>query len=71
MLDQIVVSPDLVRRGDMDRGLKLCPVGGRALGRVFRRDWMMRGRDPYATYRGSDYMGGVSDHLPVYVVLGR
>lgn len=71
MLDQIVVSPDLVRRGDTDRGLKLCPVGGRALGRVFRRDWMMRGRDPYATFRGSDYLGGVSDHLPVYVVLGR
>lgn len=72
MLDQIIVSPDLVRRGDTDRGLKLCPVGRRgALGRVFCRDWMLRGRGPYATYRGSDYLGGVSDHLPVYVVLGR
>lgn len=26
---------------------------------------------PKATYRGSDYLGGVSDHLPIRVILGR
>lgn len=72
MLDQIVVSPNLVRRGDGDVGLTLCRIGRRgALGRVFRRDWMLRRGELFATYRGSDYEGGVSDHLPVYVVLGR
>lgn len=72
MLDQIVVSPNLVRRGDAGGGLRLCRIGGgRALGGVFRRDWMLRRGSPFATYRGSDYEGGVSDHLPVYVVLGR
>lgn len=69
MLDQIVVSPNLVS-GDVG-GLKLCRIGGRAMGGVFRREWMLRGVEPFATYRGSDYLGGVSDHLPVYVVLGR
>lgn len=69
MLDQIVVSPNLVR-GDVG-GQKLYRIGRRALGRVFRREWMLRGGEPFATYRGSDYEGGVSDHLPVYVVLGR
>lgn len=72
MLDQIVVSPNLVRRKDGDGGLCLCRVGGgRALGAVFRRDWMLYRGEPRATYRGSDYAGGASDHLPVYVVLGR
>lgn len=72
MLDQIVVSPNLVRSGDACGGLCLCRIGdGRALGEVFRRDWMLRRGSPFATYRGSDYEGGVSDHLPVYVVLGR
>lgn len=72
MLDQIVVSPNLVRRKDGDGGLCLCRVGGgRAMGSVFRRDWMLYRGEPLATYRGSDYAGGASDHLPVYVVLGR
>lgn len=69
MLDQIIVSPNLVS-GDVG-GLRLCRIDGRAMGRVFRREWMLRGGVPYATYRGSDYEGGVSDHLPVYVILGR
>lgn len=72
MLDQIVVSPNLVQRGDGDGGLALCRIGRRgALGSVFRRDWMLRRGELFATYRGSDYEGGVSDHLPVYIVLGR
>ena len=71
MLDQIIVSPNLVRP-DGDGSLHLCRIGrGRALGSVFRRKWMLRRGEPFATYRGSDYLGGVSDHLPVYVVLGR
>lgn len=69
MLDQIIVSPNLVS-GDVG-GLRLCRIDGRAMGRVFRREWMLRDGEPYATYRGSDYEGGVSDHLPVYVILGR
>ncbi len=26
---------------------------------------------PRPTFRGAEYVGGCSDHLPIYIVLGR
>ena len=60
LYDQILLSSDFVTH----RG---CSA---ARGYVYRQKSLLdRNRAPAATYRGVEYMGGVSDHLPVYVLL--
>lgn len=60
LYDQILLSSDFVPH----RG---CSA---ARGYVYRQKSLLdRNRAPAATYRGVEYMGGVSDHLPVYVLL--
>ncbi len=71
LYDNIVVSDNLVRCDD--GALRLLRVDGSARkGAVFRRDYMTaRRRGPRPTFRGAEYVGGCSDHLPIYIVLGR
>jgi len=71
LYDNIVVSDNLVR--GTENSLRLVRTDGSARkGFVFRRGYMvMRNRGPRPTFRGTEYVGGCSDHLPVYVVLGR
>ena len=61
MYDNIIVSADFLE----DRELRLVEDG-----RIFKRAYLLDGkRHPQPTYRGVEYCSGVSDHLPVYVVL--
>jgi endonuclease/exonuclease/phosphatase family metal-dependent hydrolase len=67
MLDQIIVSYNLL---DQDRGLTTGFDGGK----ILKEEWMLMEdektgtRTPAPTYRGNEYLGGPSDHLPVYTV---
>ena len=67
MLDQVIVSYNLL---NAERGLTTGFDGGK----ILKKEWMMTGDDkngtliPAATYRGKEYLGGPSDHLPLYVV---
>lgn len=71
LYDNIVVSDNLVRGNG--NSLRLVRAGRSARkGFVFRRDYMvMRRKAPRPTFRGAEYIGGCSDHLPIYIVLGR
>ena len=69
MLDQIIISQPLL---SSNSGYTTEHDGGK----IFRADWMMyndenRGPVPSRTYGGPNYYGGVSDHLPVYVILTK
>ena len=67
MLDQVLVSYNLLNQG---RGLTTGYDGGH----ILKEEWMMYDSEQYgeklpsATYGGSEYYGGPSDHLPIYVV---
>ena len=67
MLDQLMVSHTLLN-----------PAAGLGCkydsGKILKEDWMLyRAKDgnvsPNRTYGGDEYYGGISDHLPVYVIL--
>ncbi len=66
MLDQIIVSQSLIR----DRLNYHADFDG---GKILKEEWMLYKDQesgeyvPNPTYKGSEYDGGVSDHLPVYV----
>ncbi len=64
MLDQIIVSQNFI-----DNSCKFCVESKR--GEVFQPKWLMYKSDkfgpmPHRTYAGFKYIGGPSDHLPVY-----
>lgn len=65
LLDQMVVSKSLMQ----DKGLTY----ERSV--VFRPNWLMMkdekfgGIKPFRTYYGTQYLGGYSDHFPVYLLL--
>jgi len=66
MLDQIIVSYNLLNQ---ENGLTTKFDSGH----ILKEDWMLFQSEKYgeslpsATYRGTEYYGGPSDHLPVYV----
>lgn len=70
MLDQLIVSQSLVHDST---GLHLEFTGGM----IFSEEWMMYSNPkigettPNKTYGGPSYFGGVSDHLPIYMVLKK
>jgi len=68
MFDQMIVSGNFVKR--RGRGYKLYKPG------VFKEPFMMRqeGRFtgyPFRTFSGGEFIGGYSDHLPVYIIIER
>lgn len=65
-LDQIIVSGSLFLGKS---GLKI--KGEKAF--IFRERWLLdrNGSRPFSTYLGPRYLGGFSDHLPVYLDLER
>ena len=68
MLDNIIVSKALFDGKGYD-----CITGA---GEVFSKEWMeyknKEGKvSPNRTYGGPNYYGGISDHFPVYISLGR
>jgi predicted extracellular nuclease len=68
MLDQVIVSRAFLQAGN---GFYM----GYDDGRIFRAPWKMTVREsdtaefPFRTFAGGEYLGGISDHLPVYVIL--
>ena len=68
MFDQIIVTQEVV---DTKEGL----YAEYTAGKVFKPDWLLVRNPkinemvPDKTYGGDTYLGGTSDHLPVYVIL--
>lgn len=62
MYDNIVVSQNITLR----------PINRKNKGGILKnRDLLdQRGR-PLPTYRSTEYLGGVSDHLPIYIIIGE
>lgn len=72
-LDQFFVSPALLKRIDLTH-LKSCSSHPtRQTPFVFAPDWLLEsdnrhlGVQPFRTYSGPRYLGGYSDHLPIYL----
>ena len=59
MLDQIIVSGNLYRKHLKAKVLKA--------DFLLMDDDVYLGKKPYRTYHGYKYLGGYSDHLPVFV----
>ena len=68
--DNIIVSANLLLQSD---GLRVVrPKRGTKGYYVQRLNYLLDDNgQPKPTYRGSDYQGGVSDHLPIYMELER
>lgn len=62
MYDNIVVS----------QNTPLLPIRKRDKGAIYRHRWLLdnRGR-PLSAYEGVEYTAGVSDHLPIYILIGK
>lgn len=65
MLDQIIVSPNLLAE---EAAIQYRSAG------IYRKDWLLfehskYGATPSRTYGGPNYYGGYSDHLPIYIEL--
>ena len=68
--DNIIVSANLLSPDGVLR--VVMPKRGKRGNYVQRLEYLLDGKGhPKATYRGSDYLGGVSDHLPIYMILER
>lgn len=65
--DNIIVSGNIVQ----GNGFRLCPIGKR-YGAIFsRKDMLDKHGYPKPTFKGDEYIGGASDHLPIYILLGK
>ena len=65
--DNIILSGNLLRGA----GLHLYTTNKNA-GQIFSHPDMLDKRGyPLPTYRGTEYIGGASDHLPIYVIIGK
>lgn len=50
----------------------LLPIDGKRRAAIYRHSTLLTRRGtPCPTYEGIDYKGGASDHLPVYIVIGK
>ena len=60
--DNIIVSQNIPLRA----------IDGRRRAKVYRHPSLLdQAGKPQPTYSGTNYMGGASDHLPVYIVIGK
>ena len=67
MLDQIIISSAML--ADKSKMHYVAESAG-----IFKEEWMLEQSEkykgqPFRTYVGSKYLGGFSDHLPVYIKL--
>ena len=73
--DNIVVNYNLLEEGS--GSLRIQPSERNGLyGRVFKRSYMIQQKGRYKNYplrsfSGNSFLGGYSDHLPVYIVIGK
>lgn len=62
LYDNIIVSQNIPLRA----------IDGRRRAKVYRHPSLLdQAGKPHPTYSGTNYMGGASDHLPVYIVIGK
>ena len=65
--DNIILSGNMLRGTE----LRLCTTNKNA-GQIFSHPDLLDKRGyPLPTYRGTEYMGGTSDHLPIYIIIGK
>jgi predicted extracellular nuclease len=65
--DNIILSGNMLR----GTGLRLCTTNKNA-GQIFSHPDMLDKRGyPLPTYRGTEYIGGASDHLPIYIIISK
>lgn len=69
-LDHIIVSEPLLNDQRASR-LRVAPVGGQIFAARFllSEDSKYLGLQPFRTYAGPRFLGGFSDHLPIYIDL--
>jgi predicted extracellular nuclease len=66
MLDQFIVTPAML---DTMNAIYVKPDGGK----IFKPSWLEQpddqgpGTKPFRTYSGPNYLGGYSDHFPIYM----
>ena len=75
IFDNIVVNKNLVDGGEGKLVLK-SRKKGKFYGNIFKRKYMITQRGqyknyPFRTYSGNAFMNGYSDHLPVYIIVGK
>jgi len=68
LFDQIMVSSTLIMNSR--------PTYRFYQADVFKKSWMLEKEGkyegyPFRTYAGNNYLGGYSDHLPVYILLKK
>jgi endonuclease/exonuclease/phosphatase family metal-dependent hydrolase len=70
MFDQIIVTPELLKKGT---GYYLSYSDGKVYKgeEVLLTNPQTKLTGPNWTYDGNSYLGGVSDHLPVYIILKK
>ena len=74
LFDNIVVNYNLI--GQDSGSLHLLPSDKDMYGRIFKRSYMIQQKGRYKNYplrsfSGNSFLGGYSDHLPVYIVIGK
>ncbi len=75
MFDNIIVNCELLKPAAGSLGLAKSEKNGFA-GNVFSRPFMWQQTEtsksaPWRTYSGNTYLGGYSDHLPVYIIISK
>lgn len=61
MFDQIIVTPSLIDGNGL--------VAKDKKSTVFQPSWLLENQRPKRTYQGPIYLGGFSDHLPIFIDL--
>ncbi|MFI3278197.1 MAG: endonuclease/exonuclease/phosphatase family protein [Rikenellaceae bacterium] len=69
LFDNIIVSANLLDTNTSGLSLQKSAVDARFYGSIFSRPYLFQRQDYYKHYLWRGYMGGFSDHLPVYVTL--
>lgn len=71
MYDNIIVSEDItLGADDAQQKPKSAATRRMGLGYIFRHEMLLDKTDcPRPTYIGADYVGGISDHLPIFIVV--
>ena len=67
MLDQILVSPPLLNQKGLHTRTNSLKIFDSSF--LLKNDDKNGGEKPYRTYLGPQYIGGYSDHLPIYIDL--
>ncbi len=76
LFDNLVVSDNLIK--ESARGIRLLPSKqrkGRYYATIFKRPFLIQQKGqyknyPWRTYSGNAFLGGYSDHFPVFITLG-